>query len=123
MQVTDCVTRPLMSVPKICESGYGVWFGPAPNYESYIVYDPSCVAIAPCKRTPVNLRNGVYEIKLGELRRVGGGVHGNEKEPDAEIDIPPHAVVHDDTCSNLFEETPENPNAARYIKNPLQPSC
>ena len=42
-QVGDKITKPLLAVSKICESKKGVFFGPAPRYEPYIIDDPPSV--------------------------------------------------------------------------------
>ena len=39
-QVGDKITKPLLAVSKVCESKKGVFFGPAPEYRSYIIDDP-----------------------------------------------------------------------------------
>ena len=58
VQVTDKITRTLLSVSKLCEQGHACYFGPAPAYSSYIIHDPDAVSIASCKMTPINLRGG-----------------------------------------------------------------
>ena len=39
-QVGDKITRPLTAVSQLAAKGMGVWFGPGPKFESYIVQDP-----------------------------------------------------------------------------------
>ena len=38
-QVGDLITRGLLSVSQLCSMGAGVWFGPAPEFKSFIVWD------------------------------------------------------------------------------------
>ena len=45
-QVCDKITKPLLAVSKICESGKGVWMGPGPKYEAFIVDDPDAFVVS-----------------------------------------------------------------------------
>ena len=38
-QVGDKVTRGLLAVSQLAALGAGIWFGPGPNFESYVVWD------------------------------------------------------------------------------------
>ena len=66
-QCTDKLTRNLAAASKICESGQGVWLGPGPNFAAYIIHRPEQVKLGNGPKTPVGLRNGVYEFNLREL--------------------------------------------------------
>ena len=66
-QCADKITRNLAAASKICESGKGVWLGPGPYYKAYIIHRPDQVKIGNGPRTPLGLRNGVYEFNLREL--------------------------------------------------------
>ena len=73
MQVTDTITKPLLSVSKVCEGGNLVLYGPAPEYKSFIVHDPNAidtimsVASACDDKTPQTLRRGTYHVLVREL--------------------------------------------------------
>ena len=66
-QVGDKLTKPLLAVSKICEAGKGVWFGPAPNYDSYIVNDAEAFVVSNGLKTNLNLINGTYSMKCHEV--------------------------------------------------------
>ena len=51
-QVTDNITRNLLSVSKLAEQRVGTYFGPAPDYKAYMIHDPS----------QVNLGNGARGV-------------------------------------------------------------
>ena len=54
-QIGDKITRSLLSVSKVCEGGSGVWFGPAPSYESFIVHDRDAFVAAAGSKTLIFL--------------------------------------------------------------------
>ena len=82
-QVTDKITRVLLSVSKLCEQGHACYFGPGPQFNAYIIHDPKAVTIAPCRKTPINIKGGVYEIGLGEVVRKHG-VHAVDDHDNVE---------------------------------------
>ena len=65
-QIGDRITKPLLAVSKICETGKAVFFGPAPTYDSYIIDDPSCFVVSNGSKTFMNLENGTYNIRVHE---------------------------------------------------------
>lgn len=54
-QCNDKITRNLAAASNICETGKGVWLGPAPDYRAYIVHNPSQIQLGIGPKTPVNL--------------------------------------------------------------------
>ena len=66
-QCTDKITRNLAAASKICETGKGIWLGPGPKFEAFIAHKPETVNFGRGPKTPVGLRNGVYEFNLREL--------------------------------------------------------
>ena len=66
-QVCDKLTKPLLAVSKICQSGKAVFFGPGPKYESYIVNDPQAFVVSNGEKTHINLINGTYNMKCHEV--------------------------------------------------------
>ena len=60
---------------KVCESRKGVWLGPGPEFKAYIVHCPEQVKLGKGPKTPLGLRNGVYEFNLREL--VSEGAENN----------------------------------------------
>ena len=65
-EIGDKITKPLIAVSEQCSKKRGVFFGPAPKYESFIVYDPDVFCCYKGPITPINLRNGTYEIDIKE---------------------------------------------------------
>ena len=58
-QVGDRITRGLLAVSQLAQSGAGVWFGPAPAYESHIVWDPEAFVAASWPKTNIILKNDI----------------------------------------------------------------
>ena len=79
-QVTDKITRNLLAVSKICETGKAVVFMPAPEYDAFIVHDPSTISVKSGPQTLIYIKSGVYEMKLRELVKTGDLCAG-EVEP------------------------------------------
>ena len=79
-QCTDKITRNLAAASKICESGKGVYLGPGPDYTAYILHRPDMVKLGSGPKTPLGLRNGVYEFNLRELVPRGGDLCGGEPQ-------------------------------------------
>ena len=44
-----------------------MWFGPGPNYDSYIVDDPNSFVVTAGKKTNLNLNEGTYTLKCYEV--------------------------------------------------------
>ena len=59
-QCTVKITRNLAAASKVCESGKGIWLGPGPSFEAFIVHRPEQTKFGNGPKTPVGLRNGVY---------------------------------------------------------------
>ena len=66
-QIGDKITRPLTAVSQLAAQGKGVWFGPAPAYESFIVDDPNAFVAYNGNKINIDLCNGVYELEVKEL--------------------------------------------------------
>ena len=60
------MTKPLLVVSKICEQKKGVYFGPAPKYESFVIDDPEAFVVSRGNRIKINLENGTYNIEIHE---------------------------------------------------------
>ena len=82
-QVTDRITRNLAAVAKVCQRGRACYFSPSPNFEAYILHDPSKVCLGSGVKTRVNLKRGVYEFKLRELVKEPHGALRSPTEPGA----------------------------------------
>ena len=63
-QVGDKVTRGLLAVSQLACSGAGVWFGPGPEYESYIIWDKKAKVVSDKYKQPVKLINGTYQMDI-----------------------------------------------------------
>ena len=57
-QVGDKITKSLLAVSKLAQSGAGVWFGPAPEYESYVTWDKGAFVASSGLKTHLILKNG-----------------------------------------------------------------
>ena len=66
-QVGDKITRGLLAVSQLAQSGAGVWFGPAPNYESFIVWDKLAKVSSNEDKLPISLINGTYQMGIVEV--------------------------------------------------------
>ena len=73
-QIGDKLTKPLLAVSKICESGKAVFFGPGPRYESYILNDPEAIAIGNGTKTSIVLHNGTYISQAHEAYKAKGSL-------------------------------------------------
>ena len=73
-EVGDKITKPLIAVSEQCSRGRGVFFGPGPKFEAYIVHDPDVFCCYKGPITPIYLRNGTYEIDIREkyVTQIGG---------------------------------------------------
>ena len=63
------VIKSLLAVSKLAQSGAGVWFGPAPAYESHIVWDPDASVAAQGPKAEIILKNGTCHLPIRELFR------------------------------------------------------
>ena len=68
-QIGDKITKSLLAVSKLAQSGAGVWFGPAPAYESHIVWDPDAFVASSGPKTEIILKNGTYHLPINEIFR------------------------------------------------------
>ena len=68
-QIGDKIIKSLLAVSKLVQSGAGVWFGPAPAYESHIVWDPDALVAAQGPKAEIILKNGTYHLPIRELFR------------------------------------------------------
>ena len=80
-QVGDKITKSLLAVSKLAESGAGVWFGPAPAYESHIVWDPEAFVAAAGPRAKVVLKYGTHHLPIRELFKTRE-INGADEEDD-----------------------------------------
>ena len=90
-QVGDLVTRGLLAVSQLASLGAGIWFGPGPQFESYIVWDKSAFIAAQGPRIPITLNNGTYQIGVREVFEEGGlnaVGEGGEETPRPEGEDP-----------------------------------
>ena len=78
-QVGDLVTRGLLAVSQVCSMGAGVWFGPAPDFRSFIVWDAEAFVASAGPKTELTMKNGTYLLPSREIfkcsswGRRGGG--------------------------------------------------
>ena len=105
-QVGDKITRGLLAVSQLAQSGAGVWFGPAPEYESFIVWDKLAKVSSNRDRLPINLINGTYQMGVVE---VNGAV------PDVRLpqSVPPVLAGADSPGSNDEGGTPGTPQGGQ----------
>ena len=68
-QIGDKITKPLLSVSKEASLGKGIWFGPGPKFESFIVDDPEAFVIHNGNTTKIQLTNGIYELDVREITK------------------------------------------------------
>ena len=73
-QVGDKITRGLLAVSQLAQSGAGVWFGPAPNYESLVVWDKTAHVASNKLKLPIKLVNGTYQMGLVEVSGTSGAL-------------------------------------------------
>ena len=66
-QVGDKITRSLLAVSQECASGRGIWFGPGPEFKSFICHDPEAFVAHNGDVTAIYLNNGVYELDVREI--------------------------------------------------------
>ena len=66
-QVGDLVTRGLLAVSQLCSLGAGVWFGPGPEFKSYIVWDREAFIAAAGPKPEINMKNGTYVLPIREV--------------------------------------------------------
>ena len=64
LQVGDKITKPLLAVSQECAAGNAVFFGPGPEFESYVIHDPKARVIHNGEVTKIMLNNGVYEMHV-----------------------------------------------------------
>ena len=82
-QVGDLITRGLLSVSQLCSMGAGVWFGPAPEYKSFIVWDKESFVAAAGPKTSILMKNGTYIMPIREIFDEKGDFHDVEGEAKA----------------------------------------
>ena len=51
--VCDKITKPLLAVSKICEQGKSVFFGPGPDFKSFVTDDPNVLVVHNGSKTDV----------------------------------------------------------------------
>ena len=66
-QIGDRITRSLLAGSKLAQAGAGLWFGPAPAYESYIVWDPEAFVASSGPKTKIIFKNGTYHVPIREI--------------------------------------------------------
>ena len=82
-QVGNTITRPLLAVSQECAKGHGVWFGPGPKFESYVVNSPNSYVVHDDNITKTHLNSGVYEMDIQEVPD-DGLLAANSAEIDGE---------------------------------------
>ena len=65
-QVGDKITRGLLAVSQLAASGAGTWFGPGPEYQSFVVWDKDAQVISNKAKVPITLHNGTYQMGIIE---------------------------------------------------------
>ena len=63
-QVGDKITRGLLAVSQLAASGAGTWFGPGPEYQSFVVWDKNAHVISDETKIPMSLNNGTYQMGI-----------------------------------------------------------
>ena len=63
-QIGDTITRCLLAVSTLASIHAGLWFGPAPDFDSYIAWDGKPHS---ANKTDLHLVNGTYQISLNEI--------------------------------------------------------
>ena len=83
-QIGDKITRSLLAVSQECAAGRGVWFGPGPEFKSFICNDPDAFVAHNGDVTKIHLNNGVYELDMREIiKHSKGTLNANEDlDPD-----------------------------------------
>ena len=135
-QVGDKLTKPLLAVSKICETGKSVFFGPAPKFESFIVDDPDAFVVSNGKKTKICLANGTYGLhcheifdKPKETMNAVGDSSAQEEPPNSGDsrpsgeqvpEVPPPIEVQDGEAGDSFESQEEAP--VKVKPNPMQPT-
>ena len=66
-QVGDKVTRGLLAVSQLANLGAGIWFGPGPNFESYVVWDREAFVASAGPRQQLSMNNGTYTMPIREI--------------------------------------------------------
>ena len=82
-QVGDKITRGLLAVSQLAASGAGTWFGPGPEYQSFVVWDKDAQVISNKTKVPINLHNGTYQMGIIESSSgtlANAGLNGAEDE-------------------------------------------
>ena len=79
----DLITRGLLSVSQLCSMGAGVWFGPAPEFKSFIVWDRESFVAAAGPKTNIIMKNGTYMIPIKEIFSEKGDIQDVEGEAAA----------------------------------------
>ena len=87
-QVGDKVTRGLLAVSKLAELGAGVWFGPAPKYDSHIVWDKQAFVAASGPKQELEISNGTYILPIREVFNKSS-INAVEAEEAQDESMPP----------------------------------
>ncbi len=66
-QIGDRVTRGLLAVSQLAALGAGTWFGPGPNFDSYVVWDREAFVVASGPKQELQRKNGTYTLPVREV--------------------------------------------------------
>ena len=69
-QVGDKVTRGLLAVSQLANDGAGIWFGPGPEFKSFIVWDKDAFVAAAGPKANIKLSNGTYQLPINEIYKM-----------------------------------------------------
>ena len=66
-QVGDKVTRGLLAVSQLADLGAGIWFGPGPDFESYVVWDREAFVASAGPKQQLFMKNGTCTMPIREI--------------------------------------------------------
>ena len=68
-QIGDRITRNLAAASQICPEHKAIYLGPGPQYDSYIIDDPTheTICLGGGARTPISIISGVYQVRVSEV--------------------------------------------------------
>ena len=94
-QVGDKVTRGLLAVSQLSNLGAGIWFGPGPNFESYVVWDREAFVASAGPRQQLSMNNGTYTMPIREITRKSDEIAalGDDDSPQGEPEVAQEAPV------------------------------
>ena len=69
-QIGDKIIKGLLAASQLAHLGAGLWFGPAPAYESWIIWDKDAFVASAGHKTKIVLKNGTYHVPIRNYSRM-----------------------------------------------------